>query len=595
MKNTFLLYDTDPETLSRQVIIFRDPKDMIFCHNEDEIADCFQKLDKAVLDGYYAAGFLSYELGLYFQEIPFDKKSAFPLFCFGIFPSCEKVPLDKLENKLSCGKDPCGFHIQNGSYSTRLNDYSSDITRIKEHIKDGNTYQVNHTFKYKFDFGGSPLELFNHLRKTQDVPYAGFIDIDKWSILSLSPELFFRKTGSDMIVRPMKGTVKRGRSTKEDALNRKRLARSAKNKAENIMIVDLLRNDLGRISETGTVRPQELLSIEKYQTVFQMTSTIRSCLKKDMTWQNIFENIFPSGSVTGAPKKRTMEIISQTEKEERDIYTGSMGYIAPSGEAQFNVAIRTILIDKKTGKGAMGIGGGIIYDSIAEKEYSESLLKGSFLTNTDLTPAFDLIETLLWENGEYFLLDLHLKRLKKSADYFSYSFDKKIVKEALEKVSASFDPSKKYRVRLLLKKTGEVSVALSPLLQPTKNPARITVSGEKMRKDNTFLYHKTTNRTIYDREYTRCSAENFFDVIFLNTEGEVTEGAITNIMIQKQKDYWTPPISNGLLGGVYREYLLKSQELPLKEKVLYMEDLLKADKIFLINSVRKIVPAVLVR
>ncbi|MFQ5953251.1 MAG: aminodeoxychorismate synthase component I, partial [Candidatus Omnitrophota bacterium] len=498
MKNMVVLYDTDPENASRQVVLFKDPIDTITCYSESEIANSLERLDKAVNDGYYAAGFLSYELGLYFQEIPFQKKSSFPLFCFGIFSSCEKVPLEGLENLLSNTKNKDNFEIRNGYYSLPRDVYYDDIKHIKEHIKDGNTYQVNYTFKYKFDFAGSPGKLFNHLRKKQDVPYAGFIDTGRWSILSLSPELFFRKTGDELMVRPMKGTVKRGKSNEEDTLNRKNLTQSAKNRAENIMIVDLLRNDLGRISQTGSVSPSSLFDIEKYQTVFQMTSTIRSRLKKDMTWKAIFENVFPSGSVTGAPKKRTMEIIAETEKEPRDIYTGGIGYITPDGNAQFNVAIRTILIDKDTGTGNMGIGGGIVYDSLPEKEYNESLLKGSFLTNSDLSPEFDLIETMLWENGEYFLLDLHMKRLKKSTRYFSYPMDEAAIRKALGKTSKSFSGSKKYRVRLVLKRSGETEVTSSLIDDSPKSPLKIALSDKRTSKSNAFFYHKTTNRYLYD-------------------------------------------------------------------------------------------------
>jgi para-aminobenzoate synthetase/4-amino-4-deoxychorismate lyase len=593
MNNIFLFYDTDPDTLSREAILFKDPVDIISCSNKSDVDDCLRRLDKAVLNGFYAAGFLSYELGLYFQEIPFDKKTDFPLFLFGIFSSCEKIPLEKLESSSPLANNTDPFSVENRSYSISADTYNNDIKYIKEHIKAGNTYQVNYTFKHNFDFEGSSLRLFDHLRKTQDVPYAAFIDTGRWSIASLSPELFFRRKDNEMIVRPMKGTMKRGKNEEEDFLNEKTLAGSGKNRAENIMIVDLLRSDLGRISETGSVKSSNLFDVEKYRTVFQMTSTIRSRLKKGIAWKEIFENIFPSGSVTGAPKKRTMEIIAETEKEPRDIYTGSIGYIAPGGNAQFNVAIRTILIDNLNGKSAMGIGSGVIYDSLAEKEYKESLLKGAFLTNSNFAAEFDLIETMLWENGEYFLLDLHMKRLKKSVRYFSYSLDENAVKLELKKASASFNYTKKYRVRLLLNNSGECKVSANLLSVSAEKSVRIAISNKRTDRSNAFFYHKTTNRDLYDNEYAKYSKEDFFDIVFMNEEGEITEGAISNIIIQNGKNWWTPPVSSGLLGGVYREYLLKGEEIPLKEKALRLEDLLEADAIFLINSVRKMVPACL--
>ncbi|MGB2630037.1 MAG: aminodeoxychorismate synthase component I [Candidatus Omnitrophota bacterium] len=591
MKNTFLFYDTSPGAASRQVLLFQDPVDMIVCHEKSDIARALDHLDKAIMEGYYAAGFLSYELGSYFQEIPLEKTSSFPLLCFGIFSSAKKIPFDRLEDLFHDPKNTQTFEISEGHYSVPRDIYYSDLNHIREHIKDGNTYQVNYTFKYKFGFKGSPRQLFNSLRRTQDVPYAGFIDLDRWSVISLSPELFFRKEGEELTVRPMKGTIKRGKTNKEDNLNRNNLSRSPKNRAENIMIVDLLRNDLGRISETGSVMPAELFSIEKYRTLFQMTSTIRSRLKKDINWGEIFKNIFPSGSVTGAPKKRTMEIIAETEKEPRDIYTGSIGFITPEGDAQFNVAIRTLLIDKNTGAGAMGIGSGIVYDSVPEKEYNESILKGSFLTNPDLSPEFGLIETILWENGEYFLLALHMERLRKSARYFSFPLDEDAALLTLEKTSSFFDRTKRYRVRLVIEKTGEVDISSDPLDPPSGSPVKVTISDKKMDKENLFLYHKTTNRKIYDAELARYKKKGFFDCIFLNSEDEITEGAITNIVIREGKNYWTPAVSSGLLAGVYREHLLRIRKIPLKEKVLRMEDLLKADDIFLINSVRKMVPA----
>jgi len=587
MDNTFIVYDTSPAEAPDLARIFRDPKEIIICQDVNDVTSCFNRLEDELSRGNYAAGFLSYELGLHFQEIPFIKKSIFPLLCFGIFPSYEKIKIAEL------GAEQHSFNTTNGSYSVPEKDYNNDLRLIKEHIKDGNTYQVNYTFKYKFDFKGSPYSLFRTLGKKQEVPYAAFLDLEKFSILSLSPELFFYKNGDEMFVKPMKGTINRGKIAEEDDLNKNNLFNSDKNRAENIMIVDLLRNDLGKVSETGSVRVDKLFDVEKYSTIFQMTSTIRSHLKTGTPWEYIFKSIFPSGSVTGAPKKRTMQIIQEIEKEERDIYTGSIGYIEPNGNALFNVAIRTLLIDKEKGKGEMGLGSGIVYDSEADKEYSESKLKGSFLTCPDFSPEFDLIETILWENGSYFLLDLHLERMEASVRYFSYSFDKKKILRSLEKLSTSFAPQLQYKVRLLLNKCGELSTASDIIEKAPDQPLKIAVSKKRTNIDNIFFYHKTTNRSLYDLEFNYYKEKGFFDVIFLNQKNEITEGAITNIVIQKNGEYLTPPVSCGLLDGTYRKYLLRSKTLPAKEKVLYLEDLKNADNIFLTNSVRKMFPAVL--
>ncbi len=574
-------------------MVFQDPVALITCDNPDEIEECFNKLDKALSEGFFVAGFLAYELGYHFLEIPFDKRSPFPLLCFGIFESSTRMTADKLLGLISEKTEQKGFQITNGSYSLSRDKYCRDIERIKSHLRNGNTYQVNHTFKYKFEFGGSPEAFFRVLLKRQQVPYAGFLQLDRWAILSLSPELFFQRDNTNIIVRPMKGTMERGKTPGEDEINSRLLANSIKDRSENIMIVDLMRNDLGKISETGSVRPDGLFSIEKYDTLFQMTSTIRSNIKKDIGLHRFFREIFPSGSVTGAPKKRTMEIIKELEEEERNIYTGSIGYILPDGRSLFNVAIRTALIDKRTGKAELGIGSGIVYDSEPEKEYDECLLKGSFMTGLGTTPDFDLIETMLWEKGIYFLLDLHLKRLEESAGHFLYPFDKSGIVSSLKSISGSLDQSKTYTIRLLLNKTGKFTISHDVIDNVPQMPAKVAISDKRTSRTDTYLRHKTTNRWLYDRELSKYREHGFFDVLFFNSDGELTEGAITNVIIKKGNELFTPPLSCGVLSGVYREFLLHSLGVPIKEKVLYLEDLKKADKMFLTNSVRKLIPAIL--
>ncbi len=583
--DTFLFSEKNSHNETDEIILFKDPVTILSCEETRSINNTLELLDDYIKKGFYAAGFLSYETGLYFQEIDTPKKEAFPFILFGIFENFERISMDKV--LFSFGeKENNTFSIFNSLYSASENEYTDSIEKIKTHLKDGNTYQVNYTFKYKFDFCGSPLAFFNELWHKQNVPYASFIDTEKWSILSLSPELFFNRSGSAITVKPMKGTIKRGKTLEEDAFNRNRLKNSLKNRAENIMIVDLLRNDLGRISKTGTVLPEELFRIEKYDTLYQMTSTIKAELKNNITWKEIFSNIFPSGSVTGAPKKRTMEIIREIEHEPRRIYTGSIGYITPENNAIFNVSIRTVLIEKATNKGEMGLGSGIIIDSEPRDEYKESILKGSFLTN-ESSGKFELIETILWESGDYFLLALHLNRLKRSAKYFSFKMIPEKIETALLEKSADFDVYKSYRVRLLLSKNGLFSITYDETSVNKKEILKIAVSDKKTDKNDVYLFHKTTNRALYNEEYEKYKNEGYFDVIFSNIENEITEGAISNIVILKNNEYFTPPLSSGVLDGVYRKFLFESKTLPLKEKVLYLEDLKNADKIFLINSVRK--------
>ncbi|MBU1784629.1 MAG: aminodeoxychorismate synthase component I [Candidatus Omnitrophica bacterium] len=602
MNNTFIFFNTGSDDNEPEAVVFQNPVKFITCSSPDEVEQCLVELDAVLADGFFAAGFLSYELGHIFQEIPLKKRSDFPLFCFGIFESFKKLPVTRLLQLVTRHTENREFHITDGHYSVPCDAYRDNIARIKKHLEDGNSYQVNYTFKYKFAFRGSPEALFLDLVARQEVPYASFIQLDRWALLSLSPELFFHRKKQEIMVRPMKGTIARGKTSLEDDLNSRYLAKSAKDRAENIMIVDLLRNDLGRISTTGSVEPEELFTIEKYGTLFQMTSTIRANIRKDVTWYKFFQNIFPSGSVTGAPKKRTMEIIQDLEDEERGIYTGSMGYITPFGQALFNVAIRTVLIDKDAGKGELGIGSGIVYDSDPKKEYDECLLKGFFLTGADheaksgqgTTPRFDLIETMLWNNGSYYLSDLHLARMERSAAFFSFPFNKGELLAALKYKARSFDASKKYRIRISLDKDGKIKISAGSIKKALPAPVNIALSDKSTQKDNVFLSHKTTNRELYDSEFSKYRKKDCFDVLFFNEDGELTEGAITNVILRKDQEYFTPPISCGLLGGVYREHLMTCGEITIEEKVLRMEDLKNADEILLINSVRKIVPAVLV-
>jgi para-aminobenzoate synthetase/4-amino-4-deoxychorismate lyase len=316
-----------------------------------------------------------------------------------------------------------------------------------------------------------------------------------------------------------------------------------------------------------------------------MTSTIEAKLSKnDVKIKEIFASLFPSGSVTGAPKIKTMDIISELENEPRGVYTGAIGYISPDKEACFNVAIRTILLNQ--GKGEMGIGGGIVDDSVKKYEYEEALLKAKFLM--EKFPRFFLIETILWnENKNYFLLDLHLKRLKSSCDYFSIPLDSDKLKENLKIAQADVIRGK-WKVRVLVGLDGRISIERQPL-EEIKPPVRIKISSRRINPDNVFLYHKTTRRHTYDREKKKAQGQGFFEAIFLNINGQVTEGAMSNIFILKQDRLYTPPVQCGLLGGVLREHLLKQGRA--SEKIIYLKDILKADKLYIGNSVRGLLEA----
>lgn len=571
--------------------MFRDPEYFIVSDDVKTVDKKLALLDKAISNGYYAAGFLSYELGYFFNDVPARGKTDFPFFVFGVFKNKNEISYDELKLMENSETGAEWFNVFGCNYSDNKKTYEGKIAKIKRHLADGDTYQVNYTFKYKFNFKGSSFKLFDALKTAQDVPYAAFIDYDRWSILSMSPELFFEKNAKKLIVRPMKGTIRRGDSAKEDLANASSLAKSEKDKAENIMIVDLLRNDIGKISVTGTVSPENLFSVEAYNTLFQMTSTVRSTVKENIKWEDFFKSVFPSGSVTGAPKKRTMEIIKELENHKRNIYTGSIGYIEPSGNAIFNVAIRTLLIDKKTLTGEMGIGSGIVADSAPDKEYRESLLKARFLENAVKDNIFSLIETILWEKGKYFLLDFHMERLKNSALEFHFVFNKRNIINILKNAAIKFKRDKKYKVKILMDNTGHVTAGVSAIDDIHQCKVKIAISDYRTDKANHFLTHKTTKRHIYDSEHQKYSKKGYFDCIFFNGDNELTEGAITNIVIAKDGRLFTPPVRCGILPGVYRRYIIQTHKPAIKEKVLFMYDLLKADHIYLINSVRKMVEA----
>lgn len=586
-QDNFLFLETKRATgQDYQSYLFTEPIEIISCNRPEEIKPSLNSIERLLKKGYFAAGFLSYEAGLALEEALRPKADYdFPLLWFGIY----KKP-EVFNHRLVRFTDP----PSNRDYSLsglKLNiserEYTQAIGNIRSHIEKGETYQVNYTFKLNFNFSGSAFDLYLDLRRKQSVSYSALIGFGKNYIVSLSPELFFRRDGERIQVKPMKGTAGRGRYLEEDLKNERMLQLCPKNRSENIMIVDLLRNDLGRISKTRTVKTRRLFEVENYESILQMTSAIEGRVKPKTSLYDLVKAIFPSGSVTGAPKIRTMQIIDELEKEPRRIYTGSIGFISPGGKSVFNVAIRTLLIDKERKTGEMGIGSGVLYDSDPEKEYAECKLKAEFLTRD--VQNFQLIETILWEPGNgYFLLDSHLKRLSESAQYFKFLYNEKAMLRKLYREALNFNKDRKYRLRLLLNQEGEVSIT-SAAIEADSPEKLITFSSKNKSSSDIFLFHKTTNRILYDEEYKRCKAEGFYDIIFQNEKGQITEGAISNIFIKKNNIYYTPPVECGLLNGTYRRYLIVNKPFPVEEKILYPQDIKGADEILLTNAVRKMV------
>ncbi len=522
-----------------------------------------------LIQKYYVAGFFSYELGYLLEDVfKYKKKTCFPyaLFC-------------AYEKPLPCSHHHdayCNYTINNLSLNISKHQYLTNLKKIKDYISCGDIYQANYTMKYKFDFKGSALGLYLDLKQKQNAAYNVFAKCGDYHILSLSPELFFYKNRNYLKVKPMKGTLKRGRNITEDKKNILKLI-NEKNRSENVMIVDLLRNDLSKISEYNSVKVTKMFEIEQYNTLFQMTSTIKSRAKKNLSLYELVKGIFPSGSVTGAPKIRSMEIIKDLEKEERKIYTGSIGFFLPRGGAKFNVAIRTVLIHKN--RGEMGVGGGIVYDSEAEDEFRECNLKAEFLINDPVTP-FKLIETILFDRN-YKYLNLHLKRLKESAGYFNFKFNRKEILLKLLKIKTLLK-NKKYKIRILMDKDGKAALNYEKINAVKKN-YRITISPDRINSNDIFYFHKTTNRKLYDKELKRVRNKGFFDVIFLNERDEITEGAITNIFIEKDEILYTPPVECGLLNGIMRQAVISKYKI--KEKIIKLKDLKNADAVYISNSI----------
>jgi para-aminobenzoate synthetase / 4-amino-4-deoxychorismate lyase len=550
---------------------FQNPVSVITASMVEDVLPSFQLVQEAVDKGYYAAGFLSYESAPAFDPA-FKVKSggSFPLLWFGIFSAPEHSQLCSLSD----------FAVSEWKPSISMDEYNQGINSIKKSIQFGDTYQTNYTIRLHSQFTGDGLAFYNRLRQAQNSNFCAYIHTGEQSILSASPELFFHLEHGKITTRPMKGTVKRGASSAEDTANAEWLYQSEKNRAENLMIVDLLRNDLGMIAQSGSVNVEKIFEIEQYPTVHQMTSTISAKVSETTSIVDIFKALFPCGSITGAPKISTMNIIADLENEPRDVYCGAIGYITPNKEAIFNVPIRTVLIDHQTGNAVYGVGGGVTWDSTSEGEYNEILAKAMLLE--EKPTKFQLLESLLLENGDYFLLEEHLKRLENSAQYFGFRCQVERIKKSLKEFGDK-NHNGLLKVRLLLAKNGDLTIEGQTITQQ-KAVLKVTLADEPVDKTNPFLYHKTTNREIYAK-YQKQKTQEAFDVLLWNQDGELTEFTNGNIVLEIEGNLCTPPVKSGLLAGTFRDRLLQIGEI--HEKTLTKSDLIMATRVWFINSVRK--------
>jgi para-aminobenzoate synthetase / 4-amino-4-deoxychorismate lyase len=631
-KNAVLLETTKSDAENGDSLFFQNPIRIVEAASIRDVEAALREVDAATNQGYYAAGYLAYEAGFAFERV-FEKRAEkvhlpYPLVWFGIYDHAETPPENLFQK-------PFESSSVNAAFSWDESAYTETIERIKEYIRSGDVYQINFTGKFQFDIPIAPFDLYQRLRAAQRVPFGAYLRTEAIDVLSFSPELFFRTNGSTIETKPMKGTAPRGTTTAEDRRIAEWLQHDEKNRAENVMIVDLLRNDIGRLCKTGSVHVPKLFEVETYQTLFQMTSLVRGELHDEVSHRDIFSALFPCGSITGAPKIRAMQVIDELEELEaspRGIYTGTIGYIAPKQNSPkqksvFNVAIRTLVIHD--GKAELGAGSGITYDSEPHDEYAECLLKTKFLNAPP--ENFHLFESLGYSDKKTSFLDDHLERLKDSAEYFGFPFNEKkiriVIKETLEPQCAAVWSSLEnphthwVKAKLILTRNGDVDFEISVIAKTIikksgvsqsiaernavernaveRNVVEQNASGretlpkvkilfDEARRVNSadkFFYHKTTRRNLYDVASRQAAAEGLSDFIFLNERGEVSEGAISNIWVIRNGEWLTPPVTSGLLAGIYRNHILKTNP-NARERVLYPDDLKNADELYLCNAVR---------
>jgi para-aminobenzoate synthetase/4-amino-4-deoxychorismate lyase len=557
-----------------------------------------EDLQMALARGLYAVPLLSYELGAHLLGIP-CKPLAGPLAQVLLFERCELLGASQAQAWIAtraASATPAG--VANIAANVDEARFVESIDRIRDYIAAGDTYQVNYTYRLRFDAFGSIFTLYSRLRARQPVPYGALIGLpDGSAVLSFSPELFVRHTGDTLLARPMKGTAPASQDAATDAGRALALARDPKNRAENLMIVDLLRNDLGRVAQTGSVSVPELFEVTRFGAVLQMTSTVQACLRADVTLADLFAALYPCGSITGAPKRRTMEIIDELEPDARGIYTGAIGWFDPPldgrrfGDFCLSVPIRTLALGPAPGpgtglrRGELGVGAGIVHDSDPQGEFAECRLKARFLTG--LINEFDLFETIKasWQDGPRHL-DLHLARLKASAAYFGMPFDGEAARRLVVDACLAL-PQKGgiHRLRLSLAADGNLALASAPL-SPLSEPVRLVLADTPTASNDVFLRHKTAVRSRYDAAWRGAEAQGAFDALFFNERGELTEGGRSNVFVLLDGQWCTPPLSCGLLPGVMRSVMLAAPAWDALERVITREMLLRAEGIVVCNALR---------
>jgi len=561
-----------------------DPVGVLEATRLDEVAPTIAAAEASAARGLWVAGFVAYEAAPGLDRSltvrprdPDDPFARLPLAWFAMFERREETVLPSPRDE----QPPDAADAWRPSVDRAR--YDDAIARIREHIAAGETYQVNHTLRLRSTVRGDERGLYRDLCFAQRGAHAAYLNTGRYRILSASPELFFRIEGGRLTTRPMKGTAPRGRWLAEDEEIRARLTSSVKERAENAMIVDLLRSDLGRVARPGSVTWSKVFEPERYETVWQLTSTVSCELSNGTDLAEVFRALFPSGSVTGAPKVRTMQIIAELEDSPRGVYCGAVGHVAPGGagspSASFNVPIRTVVVDPETGAAEYGVGGGITYDSAAASEYDETVAKARVLTAR--RPPFELIETMRRDPGEPVRrLEEHVARLRDSAAYFGFGFDEREVRGALAETGA--DVERSVKIRLTLARSGRLSLAAVPMDRGALEPIRLAPDTVPVDPTDVFLFHKTTLRRRYDD--ARARHPDADDVLLVNLHGEITETSVANVAVELDGRWWTPPVEAGLLPGTERAALL-AEDL-IGERRITLDQARNARGLAVFSSVR---------
>ncbi|MES2126563.1 MAG: aminodeoxychorismate synthase component I [Pseudomonadota bacterium] len=574
----FALLDDASDATPARSRLYTGLSGELVCQSFDAWPAVLAEMQAALGRGLHAVPLLSYELGG--KIVGVEPHPSTSLAHILLFERCELLDHAQVAIWLAVRADGEPAGIAGVHANVDEAEFTRALGSVHDYIAAGDTYQVNYTYRLRFDAFGSLFDLYARLRARQPVPYGALVALpDGSAIVSLSPELFVRHSQGELTTRPMKGTAPAASDDAENARRSAALAQDPKNRAENLMIVDLLRNDLGRVAVTGTVEVPALFDVQRYSSVLQMTSTVRARLRPDAALSEIFDALYPCGSITGAPKRRTMEIIRELEPAPRGIYTGAIGWFAPDGDFCLSVPIRTLVLQAPqhgVRAGELGVGAGIVFDSDARDEYAECQLKARFLTG--LSNDFELFETMYADHEGVRHLPLHLARLEASARYFGFPFG------AAPEMPACAAPT---RLRLSLDQSGAFKIQTAALV-PLDIPVRVLLADDATQSDDLFLRHKTSVRTRYDGAWRAAVAQGAFDTLFFNERGELTEGGRSNVLAKIDGEWYTPPLSCGLLPGIMRSVLAA------KERIITRAELLAAQEVMLCNSLRGAMPALVV-